>query len=122
MNNINLVGRLVKDPEVRTAGDKNITSFRLAVDRKFGGKTDFFTCNAWNDNYICQYAKKGTIVSLNGEVQFSEKEGRYYTTVVVDHSKIVAEGIKKDEVKSSIDSFEEFEDFDDADIKGLFSN
>lgn len=121
MNSINLVGRLVKDPEVKTIGEKKVTSFRMAVKRKFGDKSDFFTCNYWNDNYICQYAQKNSIVTLTGEVQFKDN----FTTVVVDYCRILSDGKPKNASTSSqsFESFETFEDYEeisDAEMQGLF--
>ena len=49
MNQVNLIGRLVRDPEVRTTqnGDM-VTQITLAVDRPMAkDKTDFITCIFW---------------------------------------------------------------------------
>lgn len=122
MNSIYLVGRLVKDPEVKSVGDKTVTSYRIAVGRKYGDKSDFFNCSYWNDNFISQFAKRGTMVSVIGEAQINEKDGIYYTTVVVEHSKILADGISKktSEPNVSFESFDTFEELNEQDIQGLF--
>ena len=53
MNRIILLGRLVKDPEVRvTPSDKTVCTFTLAVDRPFKNKdgekeADFINIVVW---------------------------------------------------------------------------
>lgn len=54
LNEVNLMGRLTKDPELRrTESGVAVTSFRIAVERDTKAKdaerpeTDFFDCVAW---------------------------------------------------------------------------
>ncbi|MDN5302759.1 MAG: single-strand DNA-binding protein [Thermoanaerobacteraceae bacterium] len=52
INNVTLVGRLTKDPELKKVNDVSVCSFILAVDRNFknsGGEkeTDFIPVTAW---------------------------------------------------------------------------
>jgi len=75
-NQINLIGRVVADPEQRfTQQGKAVTTFKLAVDRKGGDrdnkKTDFFTCIAWEKlAEICgQYLSKGKLISVTGSME-----------------------------------------------------
>lgn len=73
MNSINLVGRLTKEPELRTTSNGNkVISFCLAVDRKSKDKaTDFIDCMAWNKlaEVISQYCHKGKMISVTGALQ-----------------------------------------------------
>ena len=54
MNRIILLGRLVKDPDVKvTTSGKTVCTFTLAVDRPFSGKdgkreADFINIQTWN--------------------------------------------------------------------------
>ena len=66
MNRVILMGRLVRDPDVRyTQTGKPVASFTLAVDRPFtqNGKreADFINCIAWNKTAetIGNYVHKG---------------------------------------------------------------
>ena len=86
MNNICLIGRLVRDPEMRTTNTgKNVASFTIAVDKRMrpqdGEPTaDFFRCSVWSQsaNYLCDYGAKGRMVSLSGRMEcrkYTDKDG-----------------------------------------------
>lgn len=85
MNKVTLVGRLAKDPELRTTNTgKSVCSFSVAVDRRFkqeGQPTaDFFTVTAWGKQgeVINQYMAKGRQIALSGRLQnrtYEDKEG-----------------------------------------------
>ncbi len=78
MNIIILMGRLVRDPEVRySKGEKPtaIVRYSLAVDKKYkhedGIKTDFFNIVAFSyqADFAAKYFRQGTKVLLSGRVQ-----------------------------------------------------
>ena len=96
MNKVILIGRLVKDPEMRyTQSGKGVCSFTLAVDRRLskeGQQTaDFIPIVAWNklaeicgDNLV-----KGRRISVEGRMQvrnYDAQDGtkRYVTEVIAD--------------------------------------
>ena len=96
MNRVDLIGRPVRDPEVRySQGDKPmaIASLTLAVDRKFkqdGQPTaDFINCKAFGKiaEVIEKYVKKGTKIAVTGRIQtgnYTNKDGnKVYTTDVM---------------------------------------
>jgi len=77
LNQLVLVGRLVRKPELREAENKKKYSFiTLAVPRSFKNvngtyDTDFIDCILW-DNIAAttvQYCSKGDIVGVRGRVQ-----------------------------------------------------
>lgn len=85
MNNINLTGRLTKDPELKqTPNGVNYARFTLAVSRgkvKEGQQaTDFIPCVAWQKTaeILVKYCKKGKLLGLNGRLsaQQYEKDGQ----------------------------------------------
>ena len=96
MNNVILVGRLARDPELRTTNTgKSVATFSLAVDRRFkqeGQPTaDFFNIVAWGRQaeVICQYLGKGRQIALTGRLQsrsYDAQDGskRYVTEVVLE--------------------------------------
>lgn len=73
LNKAILMGRLVKDPELRsTQNGTPVCSFALAVDRR--GKddgTDFIDIVAWNKTaeFVSKYFTKGQLVAVAGRIQ-----------------------------------------------------
>lgn len=73
INQVILMGRLTRDPEVRTTTTgKTITSFSIAVDR--GGQedaTDFFNITAWEKlgELVSQYLSKGRRCLVQGRLR-----------------------------------------------------
>ena len=64
LNHITIMGRLVRDPELRRTGSGvAVASFTVAVDRDFGGReggekeTDFIDCVAWRQTgeFVSKY-------------------------------------------------------------------
>jgi single-strand DNA-binding protein len=88
MNKITLIGNLTHDPEVRsTPNGVTVTSFTIAVDRKFkdqsGEKsTDFFRINAWRSlgETCARWLSKGKKVAVVGELQARTYEDKKGTT------------------------------------------
>lgn len=77
LNRLILMGRLVRDPELRrTQSGKAVTSFTLAVERDFktdGGEreTDFIDCVAWGTTaeIVSKYFTKGRMAVASGRLQ-----------------------------------------------------
>ena len=73
VNQVILLGRLTRDPEMRTTNSgKSIASFSLAVDR--GGQedaADFFDITAWEKlaELVDQYLAKGSKVLVQGRLR-----------------------------------------------------
>lgn len=99
MNNVSLVGRLTKDPELRqTAGGTDVCSFTLAVDRRFKSKdgdqptADFIPIVLWKSTaaFAAKYFTKGMRIFCTGRIQtrnWESEDGtkKYVTEVVGDH-------------------------------------
>lgn len=93
INNVVLVGRLTRDPELRkTQSGTSVLSFTCAVNRKFQSQdqtADFVNCVAWNQtaDFLARYATKGALVGVEGRIQtrnYEDKTGnRVYVTEVV---------------------------------------
>lgn len=107
LNKVILMGRLTRDPELRsTPQGVSTCSFSLAVERNFKNgeerKADFINCVAWRSTaeFISKYFNKGNMVALEGSIQtrsWSDNEGktRYATEVIV--SQVYFAESKKDE-------------------------
>lgn len=73
INQVILMGRLTRDPELRTTPNgKNVCSFSLAVDRAFGqdDSADFFDVTAWDKlgELVNQYLAKGRRCLVQGRL------------------------------------------------------
>lgn len=96
MNNVTLIGRLTKDPELRYLPNGVATcSFTLAVDRPFlkdkEREADFIPIVAWRQlaETCANYLKKGRLTAVQGRMQvrnYENNEGRrvYMTEVVAN--------------------------------------
>ncbi|WP_392888770.1 single-stranded DNA-binding protein [Eubacterium limosum] len=96
MNKVILVGRLTRDPELRTTGSgKSVATFSLAVDRRYKAEgqptADFFNIVAWGKQAetICQYLDKGRQIALTGRLQsrsYDAQDGtkKYVTEVILE--------------------------------------
>lgn len=100
LNRVTLIGRLVRDPELRTTtSGRSVVEFTLAVDKRTkpqepeASTADFFRCKAWNQqaDYLAGYAAKGRLLSVDGRLEtrrYVDKEGQPREVV-----EIVAEGV-----------------------------
>ena len=105
MNKVILMGRLVRDPEVRYSQGENATAvarYTLAVDRRFNRNNgeesaDFIGCVAFGRaaEFAERYLHKGTKIAVTGRIQtgsYTNKDGvRVYTTDVVVEEQEFAE-------------------------------
>lgn len=104
MNSVNLIGRLVRDPELRySQSGTAVLRFTVAVDRKLSKDkrdeaernnqptADFISCTAFGKTAetIASYHSKGSQIGVEGRIQTGsyEKDGRtIYTTDVLVNS------------------------------------
>ena len=87
LNHIVIMGRLVRDPELRRTGSGvAVASFRVAVDRDFAPKdgserkADFIDCVAWRQTgeFISKYFTKGRMIVVDGRLEmrdWTDKDG-----------------------------------------------
>jgi single-strand DNA-binding protein len=78
LNRITLIGRLVRDPELRTTNTgKNVVEFSIAVNKRFKPRdssepdADFFRVKAWDKTaeYVANYLTKGRLVAVEGRME-----------------------------------------------------
>ena len=108
LNHITLMGRLVRDPELRRTGTGvAVASFTVAVDRDFSGRdggekeTDFIDCVAWRQTgeFVSKYFTKGSMVVVSGRLQirnWNDKDGNKRRT-----AEVVADNVYFGESKRS---------------------
>ena len=99
LNHITIMGRLTRDPELRTTqSGVNVASFTVAVDRDFGGRdggerqTDFIDCVAWRQTgeFVSKYFHKGSMIVVSGRLQsrkWQDRDGNNRTSweIVADN-------------------------------------
>ena len=96
LNHITIMGRLVRDPELRRTGSGvAVASFRVAVDRDYspkdGGerKADFIDCVAWRQTgeFISKYFAKGRMIVVDGRLEmrdWTDKDGNKRTSAEIN--------------------------------------
>ncbi|MBS3994669.1 MAG: single-stranded DNA-binding protein [Alkaliphilus sp.] len=108
MNQVILIGRLARDPELRfTAGSgKAVATFTIAVDRGFGKdkEADFFRIVVWDKlgENCANYLAKGSLVAVQGRLQTNNYETqsgekRYSVEVVANVVQFLDKRNKNDE-------------------------
>lgn len=116
MNQVILMGRLTRDPEVRyTQGERSmaIARYTLAVDRR-GARSqngenaaDFIGCVAFDKagEFAEKYFRQGQRVLVSGRIQtgsYTDRDGKkVYTTEVVVQSQEFADGKREDGYQSA---------------------
>ena len=102
-NKVILGGRLTADPELKTtATGVSVTSFSIAVNRRFSGKNgeetqaDFINVTAWRQTaeFITRFFRKASSICVVGTIQtrsWTDNQGqkRYTTEVVADEAYFV---------------------------------
>ena len=102
INNVTLVGRLTKDPDLRyTTSGTGVATFTLAVNRNFTSadgtrEADFINCVIWRKpaETLANYAKKGVLIGVTGRIQtrsYDNQQGQkvYVTEVVADNFQLL---------------------------------
>lgn len=98
MNKAILIGRLTKDPELRTTPTgRNVCQFSVAVNRTYTNangdrEADFINCVVWDKQAenLVKYQKKGNQVAVEGRIQtrnYDDKDGKkvYVTEILASN-------------------------------------
>lgn len=94
LNNISLMGRLTRAPELRyTQNGKPVASFTLAVDRDYQkDEVDFINIVVWGKTaeFVNSYLDKGLMATVSGRLQsreWTDKNGskRISSEVIAEH-------------------------------------
>lgn len=122
INNVVLVGRLTRDPELRrTPQGDAVTSLTLAVNRNYISQdgqqqADFIKCIVWRKlaENVEKYCSKGSLVGVTGRIQtrsYDNSQGqKTYAVEVICNSVQFLETKKKEENKNEcIDLAKEFD-------------
>lgn len=103
MNQVALVGRITKDPELRQLSEGRVqTSFIIAINRNFKNAngevdTDFVSCSVWGKlaTNVVKYCGKGSLIGVGGRLQtrfYDREDGRrvYVVQVVAEEVRFLA--------------------------------
>ena len=98
INRVTLIGRLVRDPDLRRTNDGTmVASFTIAVNRNYTAKdgqqqADFINCVVWRKTAetLEKYCRKGNLIGLDGRLQtrtYENAQGQrvFVTEVVCDN-------------------------------------
>ncbi|WP_031542441.1 single-stranded DNA-binding protein [Mesoplasma photuris] len=95
MNQVVIIGRITKDPELRTATNgKPFVGFTVAVSEYSGGNefTNFIPCMAFDKNAenMAKFLKKGAQVAVSGRISVRSREvdGRRQDAVNVNADRV----------------------------------
>ena len=113
LNHIDIMGRLVADPELRHTGSGTpCANFTIAVDRDFGKnengekETDFVPVVAWRNTaeFVDKYFTKGRMAVVSGRLQirkWTDKDGNKRTTAEVVADQVYFGDSKREETSNS---------------------
>ena len=117
LNHITIMGRLVRDPELRsTQSGVSVASFTVAVDRDFGGRdggekqTDFIDCVAWRQTgeFVSKYFRKGSMIVVSGRLQsrkWQDRDGNNRTNWEVNADNVYFGESRRDSDSGRTDSY-----------------
>ncbi|OWW45818.1 single-stranded DNA-binding protein [Enterococcus hirae 88-15-E09] len=114
INNVVLVGRLTKDPDIRnTQQGTEIASFTLAVNRNFkdqngNREADFINCVAWRKTaeLIRNHVSKGQQIGVVGRVQtrsYDNQQGQkvFVTEVIVSEIQFLESKVNNNQTNNN---------------------
>lgn len=122
LNKAILMGRLTRDPEMRTTQNGTaVCSFSIAVDRNFRNQngerqTDFINCVAWRQQaeFVSKYFTKGRMIAVVGSIQtrtYTDRDGnnRNAVEVVVDEVSFTGEPRSQDGSQGGGSAYQSFQ-------------
>ena len=124
LNNVVIMGRLTRDPELRrTQGGTAVTSFTMAVDRGFKSQsgekeTDFIDVVAWRNTgeFAAKYLAKGRMAAVEGRIQvrdWQDKDGNRRKSVEVGADNVYFADSKRDSKPQESRDDQEFDEIED---------
>jgi len=133
LNKIIIIGRLTRDPELRTTSTgKDVVEFSIAVNKRIkpqeGPDADFFRVKAWGQtaSYVNEYIGRGRLVAVDGRLEsrkYTDKEGKNREIVEIvadnvnglDRPREDAEPRQESKAKARPPQGEEYDPFADED-------
>ena len=123
LNQIVIVGRITKTPEVKELEDgKKVSNITIAVPRSYKNEngeydTDFVDCELWGPiaENTAEYCKKGDIVGVKGRVKtefYEDKDGDKKKSTSIVAEKVTFLSSSKDHESEKEESKENEDDME----------
>ena len=105
VNRVTLIGRIGKEPEVKTFGEKTLTKFSFATSEstkdkngQWQEKTQWHQVSYWNNIKV----EKGDMLFIEGKIEYREHEGKYYTDIIASYCRKINGGPKAQAVEVEV--------------------
>lgn len=105
VNRVTLIGRIGKEPEQKTFGEKTLTKFSFATSEshkdkngEWQEKTQWHQVSYWNNIKV----EKGDMLFIEGKIEYREHEGKYYTDIIASYCKKINTGTKAQSVEVEV--------------------
>ena len=112
VNRVTLIGRVGKEPEQKTFGEKTLTKFSFATSEsskdkngEWQEKTQWHQVSYWNNIKL----EKGDMLFIEGKIEYREHEGKYYTDIIASYCRKINTGQKAQSVEVEVIAQTEFD-------------
>jgi single-strand DNA-binding protein len=112
VNRVTLIGRVGKEPEQKTFGEKTLTKFSFATSEsskdkngEWQEKTQWHNVSYWNNIKL----EKGDMLFIEGKIEYREHEGKYYTDIIASYCRKINTGQKAQSVEVEVITQTEFD-------------
>jgi single-strand DNA-binding protein len=112
VNRVMLIGRIGKEPEQKTFGEKTLTKFSFATSEsskdkngEWQEKTQWHQVSYWNNIKL----DKGDMLFIEGKIEYREHEGKYYTDIIASYCRKINTGQKAQTVEVEVITQTEFD-------------
>jgi single-strand DNA-binding protein len=112
VNRVTLIGRIGKEPEQKTFGEKTLTKFSFATSEsskdkngEWQEKTQWHNVSYWNNIKL----EKGDMLYVEGKIEYREHEGKYYTDIIASYCRKINTGQKAQTVEVEVITQTEFD-------------
>ena len=112
VNRVTLIGRIGKEPEQKTFGEKTLTKFSFATSEsskdkngEWQEKTQWHNVSYWNSIKL----EKGDMLFIEGKIEYRENEGKYYTDIIASYCRKINTGQKAQTVEVEVITQTEFD-------------
>ena len=96
LNNVELIGRVGNEPELRyTPSNKAVVRLSIATTETAKDKTvktTWHNVTVWEKTAenVEKYVKKGDLIYIQGRIEYTEKDGKYYTAIIANTVKFLS--------------------------------